>query len=67
MYADVLSRMPSKIEEIMQSCTSEISPDSLQATVTALSVGNNDLAPWIMCLPATTDPTGVDQQITHQD
>ena len=65
--ADVLSRMPSKIEEIMQSCTSEISPDIFQATVTALSVDNNDLAPWIMCLPTTTDPTGVDQQITNQD
>ena len=43
--ADVLSRMPSTIEEIMQSCTSEIPPDILQATVTALSVDNNDLAP----------------------
>jgi len=65
--ADVLLRMPSTIEEIMQSCTSEISPDILQATVTALSVDNNDLAPWIMCLPATTDLTDVDQQITNQD
>ena len=65
--ADVLLRMPSTIEEIMQSCTSEISPDILQAIVTALSVDNNDLAPWIMCLPATTDLTDVDQQITNQD
>ena len=65
--ADVLSRMPNTIEEIMQSCSSEISPDIFQATVTALSVDNNDLAPWIMCLPATTDPTSVDQQRTIQD
>ena len=65
--ADVLSRMPSTIEDMMQSCTSEISPDILQATAAAMSVDNNDLAPWIMCLPATVDLIDIDQQITKQD
>ena len=51
----------------MQSCTSEISPDILQATAAAMSVANNDLASWIMCLPATVDLIDIDQQITKQD
>ena len=62
--ADGLSRMPSKIEDMMQSCNSEISPDILQATAEAMSVDNNDLASWIMCLPATVDLIDIDQQIT---
>ena len=64
--ADVLSRMPRTIEDMMQSCTSEVSPDILQATAAAMSIDNNDPLSWAMCLPTTVDTIDIDQHTANQ-
>ena len=60
--ADVLSRMPSNIEDIMKSCTNEVSPDIFQATAAAMSAQHNEMVPWIMCLPTSAEAIDMDEQ-----
>ena len=64
---DALSRMPSRVEEMIQSRTSEVSSDILQATAAAMSIDNNDLASWVMCLPKTVDVIAINQHTANQN
>ena len=64
--ADVLSRMPRTIEDMMQSCTSEVSLDILQETAAAMSIDNNDPLSWAMCLPTAVDTIDIDQHTANQ-
>ena len=52
--ADALSRMPLKVDECINECTEEISPEVYNATVSAALVPNDCDMPWVFAV-STTD------------